>query len=264
MQIFAIKSPLIKPKDDIVATLLQAIQKAALKLENKDIVALSSKAVASAEDRLVKLKSVKPSAKAKTLAGKFLLTPQFLELVLREADKIYGGVEKALLTLKDNVFTVNAGVDRKNAPIGFAAKWPSNPNRSAEKIRQELRRQSGKDVGVLIVDSTVTPLRMGTVGFALGAAGFKPVNDCRGDEDLFKKRLLITRHATADNLASAAHLMMGEGKERVPFVLIKRAPVSFVEKVDADEMKLSPDQCVYAKVFLAEVPCSLKEDSKTS
>lgn len=252
MQIFAIKSPLIKPKDDLATILLQAIRKAGLKLENRDVVAVSSKAVASAEGRLFKLKDIKPSEKAKRLAREFLLTPEFSELVLREADKIYGGVEKALLTLKNDGFTVNAGVDHKNAPIGFAAIWPSNPNGSAEKIRKEIRRRSGKNVGVLIVDSTVTPLRTGTVGFALGVAGFKPVKDCRGDEDLFKKRLLITRHAIADNLASAAHLMMGEGDEGLPFVLIRGAPVSFMEKVDADEMIFSPDQCVYAKVFLSE------------
>ncbi|MEA2090124.1 MAG: coenzyme F420-0:L-glutamate ligase [Thermoproteota archaeon] len=256
MQIFAIKSPLIKPKDDLVATLLQAVQKAGLKLGNKDVLAVSSKAVASAEGRLVKLKDVKPSDKAKRLAGKFLLTPKFVEVVLREADKVYGGVEKALLTLKNNVFTVNAGVDHKNAPIGFAASWPSNPNGSAEKIRKEIRRRNGKDVGVLIVDSTVTPLRMGTVGLALGVAGFKPVKDCRGDKDLFKKRLLITQHAVADDLASAAHLIMGEGDEGVPFVLIKGAPVSFMGKVNGEEMKISPDQCVYAKVFLSKSSAS--------
>jgi coenzyme F420-0:L-glutamate ligase len=252
VQILAIKSRLIKPKDNMVDIFLQDIQRSGLKLESTDIVAVSSKAVASAQGRLIRLKDINPSERAKKLSKKFLFTPEFAELVLREADKIYGGVEKALLTLKDDVFTVNAGVDHKNAPIGFAALWPSNPKEYAEKIRREIRQKSGKNVGVLIVDSTVTPLRMGTVGLALGTAGFEPVRNCKGDDDLFKKRLLITHHAIADDLASAAHLKMGEGREGVPFVLIKGAPVSFMERADADEMKISPDHCVYSKPFLSK------------
>jgi coenzyme F420-0:L-glutamate ligase/coenzyme F420-1:gamma-L-glutamate ligase len=251
MQILAIKSRLIKPKDNLVDIFLQGVQKLGLKLESSDIVAVSSKAVASAQGRLIRLKDINPSDRAKELSEKFLFTPEFAELVLREADKIYGGVEKALLTLKDDVFTVNAGVDHKNAPVGFAALWPSNPKGYAEKIRKEIRQQSGKNLGVLIVDSNVTPLRMGTVGLALGTAGFEPVRNCKGDDDLFKKRLLITHHGVADDLASAAHLKMGEGSEGVPFVLIKGAPVSFMERADADEMKISPDQCVYAKALLS-------------
>jgi len=249
MQIFAIKTPLIKPKDDLVTVLLETLQRKSLELENRDVLAISSKAVASGDGRVVELKTISPSRRAVELAKKYSLEPEFAELVWREADRIYGGVEKTILTLKNSVLTVNAGVDHKNVPAGFAAVWPLNPQRRAEQIRKEIKKQTGKDVGILIIDSTVAPLRMGTRGMAIGVAGFKPVKDCRWQKDLFKKPLLITRHAVADDLASAAHLVMGEADEATPVALIRGAPVTFVESVCSEEMKIDPEGCVYMKPF---------------
>ncbi len=249
MQVLALKTPLIKPKDDIVAALIQAVEIQGLKLKDGDILAMSSKAVASADGRIVKMKTVSVSKRAEELARKHSLEPEFVELVLREADKIYGGVEKAILTLKDNALAINAGVDHKNVPTGCAALWPSNPQRRAESLHKEIRRRVGKDVGVLLVDSSVAPLRMGTRGVAIGVAGFKPIKDCRGERDLFQKPLLITRHAVADDLASAAHLVMGQAGERTPAALIRGAPAIFVGNTSIDEMKISPDKCVYITAF---------------
>jgi len=247
MQIFAIKTPLIKPKDDLVTILLQALQRGSLELENRDVLAISSKAVASADGRVVELKAISPSRRAGELAKKYSLEPEFAELVLREADHVYGGVEKAILTLKNDVLTVNAGIDHKNVPAGFVSVWPLNPQRRAEQIRKEVRKRTGKDVGILITDSTVAPLRMGTRGMAIGVAGFKPVKDCRGQKDLFKKPLLITRHAVADDLASAAHLVMGEADEATPVALIRGTPVTFAKSARSEEMKIDPEKCVYMK-----------------
>ena len=89
----------------------------------------------------------------------------------------------------------------------------------------------------------------GDKGDSLRVAVFKPVKDCKGERGLFQKSLLITRHAVADDLASAAHLLMGETNERTPATLIKGAPVNFVEKVCSDEMKIPPEDCVYMNSF---------------
>ena len=249
MQVIALKTALIKPNDDLVAALIQAVERHGLKLNDGDILAISSKVVASTDGRIVKMKAVSVSRRAEELAKKHSLEPEFAELVLREADKIYGGVEKAILTLKDNALAINAGVDHKNVPAGCAALWPLDPQRRAESLQKEIKRRVGKNVGVLIVDSSVAPLRMGTRGVALGVAGFKPIIDCRGERDLFQKPLLITRHAVADDLASAAHLVMGQAGERTPAALIRGAPVTFVGSASIDEMKISPDKCVYMKAF---------------
>lgn len=254
MQLFAIKASLIKPKDDIVHVLLRSLRSQKFVLEDQDIIAISSKALASAQGRLVKLDEITPSREAMDLARRYSLEPHFAELVWREAERIYGGVENAILTLKNGILTVNAGIDHKNAPQGYAALWPMDLQPFAENLRKRTKQRTGKNIGVLIVDSDVVPLRLGTRGLALAVAGFQPVSDHRGEQDLFDKPLLITRQAVADDLASAAHLLMGEIDSRIPFVLIREAPISLVDEISAESMVIPFDECVYASAFKIRPP----------
>jgi len=246
MQLFRIRTKLIKVEDDLVNIVLDAVRRQKLKIDDGDVFAIASKAVATIQNRLKRLDSVIPSEKAKKIAQRYDLEPNFVEIVLQEAEEVYGGVSKALLTLKSNILTANAGVDQKNAPKGYVALWPVTPRGTAEKIRKEILRKTGKRVGVLIVDSRVTPLRMGTVGIAIGAAGFEPVRDCRTEKDVYGRPISITRHAIADDLANAAHLIMGESNEQTPSVLIKNAPINLSEKIDPRAMIISQKQCLFA------------------
>ena len=251
MELYALKMEEVKTGDNLVELALNVLKNQNLQLENNDILAFTSKIVAYAEGRLVKLAEVKPSKNANQLARKFSLQPEFAELILREADKIYGGVEKAVLTLNNGILTANAGIDNKNAPPGFAVLWPLNPREWARKTREEVKRKTGKKIGVLIVDSSLVPLRIGTSGLALAVAGFKPIKDTRGERDLYGKPLIITRHAVADDLASAAHLLMGEAAEKTPIVLIKDAPVDFDETAyGSEEMMMPSDECIFMGTFV--------------
>jgi coenzyme F420-0:L-glutamate ligase len=250
MRLYAVKTRVIKIGDDPVQVILQSLREQNLKLEDNDILAVTSKIIAYAEDRLVKLSDVKPSDKAKKLAQQFSLQPEFAELILREADKIYGGVEKAVLTRKNGILTANAGIDNKNAPISFAVLWPKNAEKWAMRIREEIKRKTGRKVAVLIVDSGLMPLRIGTVGLALAVAGFKPIKDCREEKDIYGKPLVITRHAIADSLASAAHLLMGEAAEKTPIVLIKDASVDFDDGVYGPADMMMPfKECIFMNAF---------------
>ena len=250
MKLYAIKTGTIKTNDDLVDIILESLEKQNLQLKNGDILALASKIVAYAEGRLVRLEDVKPSEKAVKLAKRFSLKPEYAELILREADKIYGGVEKAVLTLKNGVLTANAGIDNKNAPENHVVLWPHNITGWTEKIRNEIKRRTGKKIAVMIVDSGLIPLRMGTVGLALAVAGFKPVKDCRGEKDIYGKHLIITRHAVADDLASAAHLLMGEATETTPAVLIRDASVDFDDNVYGPaDMKIPQNKCIFMETF---------------
>ena len=232
--------------DDLTDVILEALNKQGLRVEDNDILALASKIITYADGCLKKLKDVKPSGKAVEFAEKFSISPEFAELILCEAEEIYGGVEKAVLTLKNHVLTANAGIDKKNAPVGEAALWPRNPEKWAELIRKRVKERTGRNVGILIVDSRVTPLRIGTTGLALAVAGFKPVKDFRGEKDIFGKKLLITYHAVADDLASAAHLLMGEAAEKTPVVLIKGAPVDFDDEVySSADMAMPFNNCLF-------------------
>ncbi|MFB0501726.1 MAG: coenzyme F420-0:L-glutamate ligase [Candidatus Bathyarchaeia archaeon] len=252
MKLFGIPTKLIRLGDNLVDVILEAIKKQGLEIKDKDLLAVTSKAVAVAQNRLVKLSSIEPSEEAKVLAEKYELEPSFVEVVLREAEKVYGGVSKTLLTLKNNMLVANAGVDRKNAPRGYAILWPLNPHENAEKIRREILAETGKHVGVLIIDSRITPLRMGTTALAIGIAGFKPIEDCRVERDLYSKRVYITRHALADDLASAAHLTMGETTARIPAVLIRKAPVILSEEFNPNSMIIPAEQCLFMQSFLGK------------
>jgi len=250
MRLYAVKTEIVKTGDNIVEATIKSLKRQDLQLEDGDILALTSKIVAYAERRVAKLTDIKPSDKARELAKKFSLQPEFAELIVREADKIYGGVEKAVLTLKNGVLTVNAGIDNKNAPVGSVVLWPKDAGEWAKSIREEIMRKTGKSIAVLIVDSGLMPLRIGTTGLALAVAGFKPVIDCRGEKDIFGKPLVITQQAVADDLASAAHLLMGEVAEKTPIVLIRDASVVFDEGVyGSADMIIPSNECIFMNTF---------------
>ena len=246
MKLLGIKTRLIRAGDNLVEIVLESLREQNLELEQNDVLVFTSKVVSYAEGRLAKLNDIKPSAKARKLALRYELTPEFAQLVIAEADKIYGGVPKAVLTLKSGVMAPNAGVDNKNSPEGYAILWPKNPENSAKRIRDEIRRRTGTRVAVMIVDSGLVPLRIGTVGLALGVAGFQPIGEHRGKKDLYGKTVVITRHAVADDLASAAHLLMGESAEKTPVVLVRDAPLEFDDSVHGPaEMMMPPKECIF-------------------
>jgi len=250
MQLFGIRTRLIEAKDDLVAIILEAISRQRLTIDDGDVLVFASKVVSMAQGRLTRLDTIKPSEEANKLAEKYELDSRFVEVVLSEADEVYGGVPGALLTLKDGVLIPNAGVDRKNAPSGFVVLWPENPHGSAEKIRAEILERADRRIGVLIVDSRVTPLRMGTTGVAIGIAGFNPIRDCRAERDLYGNRVLITRHALADDLAGAAHLVMGETEARMPAVLVKQVPLSLTDEADPELLLIAARECLFMSCFV--------------
>ncbi|HZY93529.1 MAG TPA: coenzyme F420-0:L-glutamate ligase [Candidatus Bathyarchaeia archaeon] len=227
MIVYALRSKLVRPRTRIIDTLAESIRKRGLSLKNKDIVAVSSKVVAISEGRVRELSSVEPSEEARALAQRYALSPEFAQIVLDESDEILGGVKGFLLTTRNGDATANAGVDKKNAPPGSVVLWPQNPDSSARRLRQSLYQRYRKRAGVVIVDSRVAPLRIGTVGFAIGCSGIEPLRDLRGSLDVHDRRVRVTRHAIADSIAGAAQLLMGEANEQTPFIIVRGAPAVF-------------------------------------
>jgi coenzyme F420-0:L-glutamate ligase/coenzyme F420-1:gamma-L-glutamate ligase len=250
MRLYAVKTRMVKSGDDLVEVVLESLQTQNLQLEDNDVLALASKVVSYSQGRLAKLSDIKPSEKAKKLAERYSLKPKFAELILREANRIYGGVEGAVLTLKDGALTPNAGIDNKNAPEDCVVLWPRDLKKWVKDFREEVMHRTHKRVGVLVVDSGLAPLRIGTVGLALAVAGFKPIEDHRNASDLHGKRIVMTRHAVADDLASVAHLLMGEAAERTPFALVRDAPVEFDDSVyGTEDMMMPSGECIFMGTF---------------
>jgi coenzyme F420-0:L-glutamate ligase / coenzyme F420-1:gamma-L-glutamate ligase len=248
--VYPLKSDLAKPGDSILELMTIALAREHMQLRANDVVAVSSKIVGISQHRIRALESVTATREARGLASRFSLAPSFAQTVLDESDNVIGGVKGALLTIKNGDAVANAGVDRKNAPKGSVVLWPENPDMTARKLRSQIKRKFGKDVGVVIVDSRVTPLRLGTTGFAIGSAGFPPVDDVRGRSDLYGRRVEITFHATADAIAAAAQLVMGEVSGRRPFAVVRGAPVRLGLDAGISRAKLAADQCLFMSQIL--------------
>ncbi len=250
MELYPLRTGLVKSRSSLIGALQEALDKSKIRPRNGDIVAIASKVVATGEGRVLPLSRVKPTKRAVRLGKKYSLQPEFVQVVLDEADEVYGGVHGALLTLKDGQATANAGVDQKNAPQNSVVLWPRHPQVSAVMLRRALKTRLGLDLGVVIVDSRVTPLRLGTIGLSLASVGFKPIKDFRGKPDLYGKKARITFQALGDGVAAAAQLLMGEAAEAVPFVLVREAPVEFGTENGERLEKMRTKDCLY----MAQIP----------
>jgi len=190
-------------------------------LKDGDILVISSKFVAISEGRVVKLGSVRAGKRAKQLAVGNRMDDRLCELVLRESDEIVGGIPGFMLASKDGLLTPNAGIDKSNIMHGSVVLYPRRPELSAWRIREALKFSRGVSVGVVICDSRLSPTRRGTTGVAVASSGIEAVLDMRGRKDLFGNVLKVTSQGVADDLSSAAEILMGESDEATPIVLVR-------------------------------------------
>ena len=243
MELYGIKTPIIKPGDNIVEILVKSMEKIDIELQGGDIIVLAESAVATSENRVIHLEDIEPSEKAIDFGIQYSIDPREMEIILQESNKIIGGVSGFVLTLKDGFLSPNAGIDTSNAPVGHAVLLPKNPDKSAREIRRKFEERYNCNTAVIIGDSRTHPLRWGCVGIAIGCSGIEAVEDIRGKKDLFGKPLVITRKAVADNIVSAAEILMGECDESVPAVIVRGA---LVETKDVDGIPtILPEECLY-------------------
>jgi coenzyme F420-0:L-glutamate ligase len=205
-----------------------------------DILVIAESALATSEGRLVCLAEQKPSPEAYDLSEQYDIDPRLAETVIQESDAIIGGIPGFLLCTSRGNLLPNAGVDGSNAPDGYVTLLPADPNRSARSLRIQILQMTGMTIAVLIIDSRTHPMRYGCSGVAIGCSGIPAVIDERGRKDLFGRELKVTRRAVADNLASAAELLMGEADEGIPAVLVRGLDLPIgdyegIEQIPADE-----------------------------
>ena len=219
------------------------------RLRDGDVLVISSKFVAVSEGRVVRLGSVRVSRRAEELAEKHRMDPRLCELVLRESDEILGGIPGFILASKCGLLTPNAGIDKSNVKHGTVVLYPRRPEASAWRLREALKFSRGVSVGVVICDSRLSPTRRGTTGVAVAASGIEAVLDMRGRSDLFGNVLKVTAQGVADDLSSAAELLMGESDESTPVVLIRGLAKGLVKETEYDGRRfaISMDDCVYLR-----------------
>jgi coenzyme F420-0:L-glutamate ligase/coenzyme F420-1:gamma-L-glutamate ligase len=218
--------PLVEPGDDLAGILLDALRDNGLDLVEGDILVLAQKIVSKAEGLYVELDTVEPSERALELAKKVGKDPRHVEVVLSESDEIVKvGPHVIVAAHRLGFVMANAGIDESNISHGEGdgrvLLLPRDPDGSAAELKRRMEEASGVTIGVVINDSFGRPWRNGVVGVALGAAGVPSLVDRIGSQDLFGRKLKVTEIAVADELASAASLLMGQADEGAPVVLIR-------------------------------------------
>jgi len=214
--------PLIKEGDDLAQLIIQSASSQMIELGDGDVIVVTQKIVSKAEGRVISLDRIEPSPFAMWVALETNRDPRYVEAVLRETNRFVKMKYRHIITeTKHGFVCANAGIDRSNIEgEETISLLPKDPDGSARRLRDEINELTGKNIAVIITDTWGRPWRLGQVNFAIGVAGMNPFRDHRGETDMFGYTLRVTNIAIADELASAAELVMAKS-DRVPVAVIK-------------------------------------------
>jgi coenzyme F420-0:L-glutamate ligase/coenzyme F420-1:gamma-L-glutamate ligase len=232
MRLFVLPGlPEICKGDDLALKIIEAARANQVAFEDGDILVVAQKVVSKAQGRIVRLPDVKPSPQAKKIAAALKNDPRFIEVVLRESQRIVRQSDRVLIVeTRHGFICANAGVDRSNVPgRDTVTLLPQKPDQSATRLAKSLHNRTGKRVAVIIADTFGRPWRLGLTNFAIGAAGVPVLADLRGTIDRVGKPLKATVFAVADELAAAAGLLMGKANG-TPVVVIRGYRYRFTQQ----------------------------------
>jgi coenzyme F420-0:L-glutamate ligase / coenzyme F420-1:gamma-L-glutamate ligase len=215
----------VRPGDSLVGVLLTALRSRRLSLRKGDILILKHKIVSKAEGRLILLDTVKTTAASRTWAERYKVDARVIELALRESKNVIRRKNGVLITETHHGYIcANSGIDVSNVDGGkHALLLPKDPDRSARRMHNEIRKLTGISIPVIISDSFGRAWREGLTEAVIGIAGMKPIHDYRGRRDPHGYSLRVTLDAVADELACAAGLLTSK-LSRTPFVIIRGFP----------------------------------------
>ena len=250
LTVIPLKARYQKSEFDLFNEITKTLSENGVLLENGDVIVISSKYIASSQGRILDIDKVTISENANHVSKKYKMDPKFVEIVLRESDKIFGGISGFIITSSDNILAPNAGIDKSNSNGTRLILYPENPYQIAEILKRKIFFDYSVHVGIIITDSRLMPARVGTVGVAIACSGLEPVKDLRGQHDLDGNPLKVTFQATADNLASIANHKMGEGSESQTIAIVRDSECELTSrKIEPTEMSISHEECVYVRGF---------------
>jgi coenzyme F420-0:L-glutamate ligase / coenzyme F420-1:gamma-L-glutamate ligase len=207
--------------DSIGRLIVDACSRNNVVLEQDDVLVIAQKIVSKSEGRLLRLGDVMVSDYARELSRELDKDPALIQLILGESRRIVRKGSRAMIVETHHGFIcANAGVDCSNVGLGKAALLPKNPDASARRIRAEIQELVGASPATIISDSFGRAWRVGTADVAVGISGIKPIKDERGTKDRYGYELRAAVAAIADEIASAAELVMRK-KEGVPVVVVR-------------------------------------------
>ncbi len=230
MQFIPIKTnPILPPKEDIYGVLDKFLPK----LKERDVLLITSKILAIHQGRCVK---IAPEIDKK-------------ELVKKEAERYAVSHSPSgdwTLTIKNYTLIPSSGIDESNGN-GYYILWPKDIPKLAKEICQYLKKKfSLKNLAVIVTDSHTIPLRYGVLGISVGFYGLEPLYNYQGKPDIFGRKLKHTKTNIVDALSVMGVLLMGEGKERTPMLIIRNAKfVRFTERATYKKLVIPPDKDIY-------------------
>lgn len=220
---------LVEEGDDLPTLILDAFVKDRITLRDGDVVAIAQKIVSKSEGRYAYLADITPTGRAHELAAQCQKDPRLIELILQESREVLRCAPGVIVVENhQGVILANAGIDRSNVDQTSKGErvllLPKDPDASCANIRTKLSKLANVQIGVVINDSIGRAWRKGTIGTAIGAAGLPALQDMRGQADMFGFKLRTTEVGTADEIAAAASLLMGQSAEATPVVLLRGLP----------------------------------------
>jgi coenzyme F420-0:L-glutamate ligase/coenzyme F420-1:gamma-L-glutamate ligase len=215
--------PIIKEGDDLGELICSAAANQSTQIQDGDIIIVTHVVVSRSEGNIINLDEVTPSPFAHILAKDLDKDPALIEVVLQESKSIIRmGDGHLIVESKHGLICANAGVDKSNVPgERNVASLPNDPDLSANLIRRRIKELANKEVAVIISDTHGRALRRGEINVAVGIAGMKPIRDRRNETDLFGYTLRVKQTAVADELCSAAELVIGQADEGIPAAIIR-------------------------------------------
>jgi coenzyme F420-0:L-glutamate ligase/coenzyme F420-1:gamma-L-glutamate ligase len=235
--------PEVRPDDDLADLIIKAAGDHLLR--PGDVVVVTHKIVSKAEGRLVNLATVEPSTLAKSFADRYDKDPRQIEVVLRESHRIVRMDRGIIISETHHGFVcANAGVDASNVPgSDTVCLLPVDPDASARKLRNALVSETGADLAVIVSDSFGRPWRQGITNVAIGVAGMDPLADYRGEKDTHGYPLATSVLAVADELASAAELVMGK-TTNIPVAMVRNYPYKS-RPGNAQDLLMEPERDMF-------------------
>ena len=240
--------PLINPGDNLSSIILDSIEDNDITIDDGDVILLAQKIISKSENRFKNLSEINPSEKALKLGKSLGRDPAFIQLILDESNEILS-TEKNVIIVEHKLgyININAGIDRSNISKNkdLVLLLPQNPKKSANDLQTQINTQIGKDISVIITDSMTRPYRSGVTNFAIASSNIQSLIDLKGEEDIFGNTLHATEIAIADELAAAAGLLMGQGNDMKPVVIIKGFDRSNYSVNNAYDLIVNKDEDLY-------------------
>lgn len=223
----------VEPGDDIIGLLSKQT------IQDGDIIVFTQKIISKQEGRIVSLSSIRPTLLATGIASEYGKDPRVIQLILDESKRLVRMKNGIIISeTVHGLVCANAGVDESNVQEGYATLLPKNANKSAEILRNKIKEKTGKNVSVVISDTFGRPFRKGQTNTAIGSSGMSAITDYVGKKDNFGRTLRVTEIATADEICSAAELVMKKSLH---------VPIAIVRNCNLDNKEGTADDLIRTK-----------------